>query len=70
MQNSGVKISQVTYNDIDGSSVTPLQPHESMTRDISIGLQNIKLTYGNRPAQASCKYAGGTASGFFLTNER
>lgn len=63
---SGVKISGVTYRNIKGTSATP----QAVTFDCSssvpcsgIKLQDIKLTYLNKPATASCKNIGGTASG-------
>ncbi|KAK1271205.1 hypothetical protein QJS04_geneDACA006145 [Acorus gramineus] len=65
-QNSGVKISEVTYNDVRGSSATPVAVNFdcSPTRPCSgIGLQDIKLTYNNGPARAFCKHAGGSAAG-------
>ncbi|MQM12590.1 hypothetical protein Taro_045509 [Colocasia esculenta] len=68
-QNSGVKISQVTYSDIHGSSATPIAVDFSCSPTSpcsGIGLQDIKLTYGNKAAEASCKNAGGSASGFVV----
>ncbi|CAA6660273.1 unnamed protein product [Spirodela intermedia] len=66
---SGVKISQVTYSDIQGSSANPVAVDFSCspTNPCSeIGLENIKLTYGNNAANASCKNADGSASGFVI----
>lgn len=68
-QNSGVKISQVTYSDIQGSSASQV----AMNFDCSasnpcsgIELQDIKLTYGDQQAKSSCSHADGTASGFIV----
>lgn len=68
-QSSGVKISQVTYRNIQGTSATA----EAVTFDCSpshpctgIRLQNIKLTYMNRDATSSCKNIDGTSSGLLV----
>ncbi|URE25337.1 Zinc-binding dehydrogenase [Musa troglodytarum] len=65
-QSSGIKISQVKYNNIRGTSATPV----AVTFDCSpsnpcsgITLQDIKLSYHSQRAQSSCKYANGVASG-------
>ncbi|CAL9117323.1 unnamed protein product [Musa textilis] len=68
-QNSGVKISQVRYNDIHGSSASQVAVNFDCSASnpcTGIGLQDIKLTYGNRPAESSCKHADGTTSGFVV----
>jgi polygalacturonase len=65
-QVSGVKISDVTYQDIHGSSATELAVKFdcSKTNPCSgIKLEDVKLTYNNQPAEASCSNAGGVASG-------
>ncbi|XP_043722406.1 polygalacturonase-like [Telopea speciosissima] len=65
-QNSGVKVSQVIYKDIRGSSATQvaIKFECSSTNPCSgIKLQGVRLTYLNRPAQTSCNNAGGTATG-------
>ncbi|GFS45888.1 pectin lyase-like superfamily protein [Actinidia rufa] len=66
-QASGVKISDVTYQDIHGTSATKVavkfecsQAHPCS----GIRLEDVKLTYKNEPAHASCANADGTASGF------
>ncbi|PON46716.1 Glycoside hydrolase [Parasponia andersonii] len=65
-QVSGVKVSDVTYQDIHGTSATEVavkfdcSPQNPCS---SIRLQDVKLTYKNEPAQASCSHAAGTASG-------
>ncbi|XP_022973873.1 polygalacturonase-like [Cucurbita maxima] len=62
---SGVKVSEVTYEDIKGTSATEIainfdcSPTNPCTR---LSLKDIKLTYGNQIAQASCKNAQGSAS--------
>ncbi|KAF8388649.1 hypothetical protein HHK36_027326 [Tetracentron sinense] len=66
-QVSGVQISQVTYQDIHGTSATEV----AVKFDCSpkhpcrgIRLEDVKLTYQNKPAESSCANAGGTAYGF------
>uniref|UniRef100_A0A6N2K7P4 Pectate lyase superfamily protein domain-containing protein n=1 Tax=Salix viminalis TaxID=40686 RepID=A0A6N2K7P4_SALVM len=68
-QSSGVKISQVTFRNIKGTSATP----EAVKFDCSssnpcsgIRLQDIKLTYMNKAATSSCKNIGGTSSGVIM----
>ncbi|XP_010248284.1 PREDICTED: polygalacturonase-like [Nelumbo nucifera] len=65
-QVSGVKISNVTYKDIQGTSATqvalkfdcsPKNPCEG------IRLDDVKLTYLNQTAQSSCTNASGVAYG-------
>ncbi|KAI4356734.1 hypothetical protein L6164_000729 [Bauhinia variegata] len=65
-QSSGVKISQVTYKNIRGTSATA----EAVTFDCSpsspcqgITLQDINLKYMNKAATSSCKNIGGTSVG-------
>ncbi|XP_010530306.1 PREDICTED: polygalacturonase-like [Tarenaya hassleriana] len=66
-QASGVKISDVTFMDIHGTSTTEVgvkldcSPKKPCT---GIQLQDVKLTYRNKPAVASCSHAGGTEAGF------
>jgi polygalacturonase len=65
-QASGVKISDVTYQDIHGTSATELAVKFDCSRKYpctGIKLQDVKLTYENKPAEASCSNAGGVASG-------
>ncbi|KAF8388634.1 hypothetical protein HHK36_027311 [Tetracentron sinense] len=66
-QVSGVQISRVTYQDIHGTSATEV----AVKFDCSpknpcrgIRLEDVKLTYQNKPAESSCANAGGTAYGF------
>ncbi|KAF3451087.1 hypothetical protein FNV43_RR07176 [Rhamnella rubrinervis] len=69
-QSSGVKISGVTYRNIKGTSATA----EAIKFDCSrsnpcrgIRLQDIKLTYRNRPASSSCNnIRGATTTGLLI----
>ncbi|PRQ51902.1 putative polygalacturonase [Rosa chinensis] len=68
-QSSGVKISQVTYKNIQGTSATA----EAVTFDCSpsnpcrgIRLHDIKLTYLNKVATSSCNNIGGTSTGVVM----
>ncbi|CAA2954170.1 polygalacturonase-like [Olea europaea subsp. europaea] len=70
-QVSGVKISDITYQDIHGSSATEI----AMKFDCSkgnpcndINLEDVKLTYKNEPAHSSCINADGKASGLLQPN--
>ncbi|KAK9082794.1 hypothetical protein Scep_029265 [Stephania cephalantha] len=65
-QPSGVKISNVTYRNITGSSAT----EKAVNFDCShtnpctgIVLDIVDLTYGSKPATASCTNAAGSATG-------
>ncbi|KAI3997407.1 hypothetical protein MKX01_017777 [Papaver californicum] len=66
-QNSGVKISGVTYQNIRGTSASPVAIKfgcSPMTPCSGIKLQNVKLTnFDHKPAQSVCLNAGGTALG-------
>ncbi|PIN10745.1 Polygalacturonase [Handroanthus impetiginosus] len=65
-QASGVKISDVTYQDIHGTSATQVAVKFdcSKTRPCTgITLDEVNLTYKDKPATASCANAGGTAAG-------
>ncbi|KAK9288838.1 hypothetical protein L1049_017304 [Liquidambar formosana] len=68
-QSSGVKISQVSYKNIIGTSATPV----AMTFNCSpsnpctgIRLQDIRLTYMNSPATSFCSNAHGSNSGVVI----
>ncbi|CAH2060312.1 unnamed protein product, partial [Thlaspi arvense] len=68
-QNSGVKISGVTFANIKGTSTTPI----AMKLDCSdsnhctgIRLQNINLTYMRGPSDSHCTNAHGRASGVMV----
>ncbi|CDP19165.1 unnamed protein product [Coffea canephora] len=68
-QTSGVKINQVTYQNIQGTSTTQV----AVIFDCSpsnpcrgIRLHDIKLTYLTRKAQSFCKNIGGTTKGVII----
>ncbi|XP_074382715.1 polygalacturonase-like [Apium graveolens] len=63
---SGIKISNIRYQNIRGSSATPVAVQLQCSKKYpcsGIRLQDVALTYKNQAAKASCAYAGGTASG-------
>lgn len=65
-QVSGVKISDVTYQDIHGTSATPVAVKFDCSSKFpctSIQMEDVKLTYKSQPAQSSCSHAAGSASG-------
>ncbi|XP_030940248.1 polygalacturonase-like [Quercus lobata] len=65
-QASGVKISNVTYQDIHGSSATRVAVNFNCSPGnpcSAITVKNIMLTYKNQGAKASCNYASVTSSG-------
>ncbi|KAB5515759.1 hypothetical protein DKX38_026407 [Salix brachista] len=65
-QVSGVKVSDVTYQDIHGTSATELAVKFDCSKKYpctGIKLLDVKLTYDNKPAEALCSHAGGVASG-------
>ncbi|CAA2954176.1 polygalacturonase-like [Olea europaea subsp. europaea] len=70
-QVSGVKINDITYQDIHGSSSTEI----AMKLDCSkrypcsdITQEDVNLTYNNEPAQSSCINADGKSSGLVQPN--
>ncbi|KAF7851381.1 hypothetical protein BT93_L4052 [Corymbia citriodora subsp. variegata] len=68
-QSSGVKISQVTYRNIQGTSATQKAVTfncSSSTPCQGVRLQDINLTYMNKAASSSCKNIGGTSSGLLV----
>ncbi|KAL6614883.1 hypothetical protein ACP70R_037153 [Stipagrostis hirtigluma subsp. patula] len=69
-QSSAVKISDVTYADIQGSSASRVAVKFdcSATNPCSgIGLQDIRLTVdGGKPAEATCQHADGRAYGYVV----
>ncbi|KAL9432077.1 hypothetical protein AB3S75_027149 [Citrus x aurantiifolia] len=70
-QASGVKISDVIYQDIHGTSATEVGVKldcSSKNPCTGISLEDVKLIYKNQPAEASCANADGSASGFILPN--
>ncbi|KAL3724262.1 hypothetical protein ACJRO7_029433 [Eucalyptus globulus] len=65
-QASGVRVSDVTYQDIHGTSATSVAVKfdcSSKYPCTGIRMQDVKLTYRNKVATASCAHADGTASG-------
>ncbi|KAL7219480.1 hypothetical protein ACSBR2_012516 [Camellia fascicularis] len=65
-QVSGVKISDVTYQDIHGTSATEVAVNFDCSEQnpcTKIILEDVNLIYMNQPAQASCVNAEGTSSG-------
>ncbi|PKI78118.1 hypothetical protein CRG98_001446 [Punica granatum] len=63
---SGIKISDVTYQDIHGTSATKVAVKLDCSSTYpckQIKLENVKLTYRNQVAQASCANAKGTTAG-------
>ncbi|KAL3752833.1 hypothetical protein ACJRO7_000262 [Eucalyptus globulus] len=68
-QNSGVKISRVTYRNIKGTSATPVAMNFicSSTNPCSgIALQNIELKHLTAQATSYCKNAGGSSRGIVV----
>ncbi|PKI78120.1 hypothetical protein CRG98_001448 [Punica granatum] len=63
---SGVRISDVTYQDIHGTSATEVAVKFDCSTEYpctGITMEDVKLTYRSQVAEASCENAGGTASG-------
>ncbi|KAK1390881.1 Polygalacturonase [Heracleum sosnowskyi] len=68
-QFSGVKISNVTYQDIHGTSATKVAVKfdcSKMNPCNGIQLDEVNLTYKDQPATAYCINAAGTASGMVV----
>lgn len=66
-----MKISDVTYQDIHGTSATEVAVKFDCSSEnpcSGISLEDVKLTYKNEPADASCSHADGSASGFIQAN--
>ncbi|KAJ0035773.1 hypothetical protein Pint_26296 [Pistacia integerrima] len=71
-QTSGVKISDVTYQDIHGTSATKVAVKFDCSLESpcsGISFEDVKLTYKNEPAEASCSHADGSSSGFIQPND-
>ncbi|KAL6225261.1 hypothetical protein ACLB2K_004112 [Fragaria x ananassa] len=65
-QESGVQISNVMYQDIHGTSATEVAVKFDCSSKYpcnKITLDDVKLTYKNQDAEASCSHADGTAEG-------
>ncbi|KAK9200523.1 hypothetical protein WN944_015721 [Citrus x changshan-huyou] len=68
---SGVKISDVTYQDIHGTSATKVVVKFDCSQKYpcsGIKFEDVKLIYKNQPAEASCRNADVSASGFVQPN--
>ncbi|XP_031257937.1 polygalacturonase-like [Pistacia vera] len=68
---SRVKINDVTYQDIHGTSATKVAVKFDCSLEnpcSGISLEDVKLTYKNEPAEASCSHADGSSSGFIQPN--
>ncbi|KAJ0093779.1 hypothetical protein Patl1_27011 [Pistacia atlantica] len=68
---SGVKISDVKYQDIHGTSRSEVAVKfdcSSRYPCSGISLEDVKLTYNNQPAKASCSHADGSVSGVVQPN--
>ncbi|KAJ0035962.1 hypothetical protein Pint_26314 [Pistacia integerrima] len=71
-QASRVKINDVTYQDIHGTSATKVAVKFDCSLEnpcSGISLEDVKLTYKNEPAEASCSHADGSSSGFIQPND-
>ncbi|KAL7145683.1 hypothetical protein ABFS83_07G103400 [Erythranthe nasuta] len=70
LQGSGIKISQVTYQNIQGTSATQVAMAFDCSHTnpcVGIKLKDIKLTYMNtKKAQSFCKNIGGTSGGVIV----
>ncbi|XP_027119269.1 polygalacturonase isoform X2 [Coffea arabica] len=70
-QVSGIKINDVTYQDIHGTSATEIAVKFDCSKKnpcSGIRLEDVKLTYKNQPAKTSCANAAGTKLGLLGTN--
>ncbi|XP_031250277.1 polygalacturonase-like [Pistacia vera] len=70
-QVSGVQISDVTYQNIRGTSATPVAINLNCSTKYpckGIRLQNINLKYSNQVAQSSCSYVTGKELGLVQPN--
>ena len=66
---SGVKISDVVYEDVHGTSATQVAVKFDCSKGSpcnGIRLKDVNLVYTGKPAVSSCSYAAGTASGLLL----
>lgn len=64
-----MKISDVTYQDIHGTSATDVAVKFDCSKTEpceGIKLEKVELTYRSRPAEASCTNAAGTESGIVV----
>ncbi|KAI3997410.1 hypothetical protein MKX01_017780 [Papaver californicum] len=68
-QNSGIKISGVTYLNVHGTSRSPIAVRLSCSPTTpckGIKLYNVKLSYSKKPAKSYCYSAAGTSRGQVL----
>ncbi|KAF3780529.1 Polygalacturonase [Nymphaea thermarum] len=68
-QDSGVKISHVTYTNISGTSATDIAVELKCSASSwcqGINMADVQLTYNGHPSTALCQNAVGTASGMML----
>ncbi|MQL87386.1 hypothetical protein Taro_019908 [Colocasia esculenta] len=68
-ESSGVKISNVTYGNIRGTSSSEVAVKfdcSSSRPCTGIHLHDVNITYQGRPAKSSCKNAMGTATGYLI----
>ncbi|XP_031500808.1 polygalacturonase-like [Nymphaea colorata] len=68
-QNSGVKISQVIYSNVRGTSATQVAVLFKCSPSSwcqGIRMSNVQLSYRGQPSTASCQNAIGTASGLMV----
>lgn len=66
LQVSGVKISDVSYQDIQGTSASEIAVKFECSKANpcrKIRLKNVHLSYKNQRARASCSNAAGSAAG-------
>lgn len=66
LQVSGIRIDGIKYQDIHGSSATPVAIKfdcSAKNHCTGLRLENVKLTYNNQPATSLCSYAGGLTYG-------
>lgn len=62
IQESGIKISNIIYKDITGTSATPIAIKFDCSSNFpcnGIRLEDVRLTYQNEEAKSSCEYATG-----------
>lgn len=66
MQASGVRITDVTYQDVHGTSATEVAVNFECSERYpcsGIILEDVNLTYNDQPALASCANADGSSYG-------
>ena len=66
---AGVKISNVVYEDVHGTSATQVAVKFDCSKGSpcrGIRLKDVNLLYSGKPAISSCSFADGTASGLLI----